>query len=122
VVVVRECIEDDEIICTSKEGMIIRIPVKDIPLQGRNTMGARVMRLNENDRVQAVTKLITEKVADEAAATAPPVVPHRPEVENEETDENGNGDDSTETSDDDDSAEENGDAKPSKKKRAKDEE
>ena len=49
--------EDDEILLTSKQGMNVRIPVRDIREQGRNTMGVRIMRLNEGDKVVSVTKL-----------------------------------------------------------------
>jgi DNA gyrase subunit A len=37
--------------------MTVRIPVKDIRVQGRSTMGVRIMRLNEGDRVVSVTKI-----------------------------------------------------------------
>jgi DNA gyrase/topoisomerase IV subunit A len=35
----------------SRKGMVVRIPAIDIRKQGRNTMGVRLMRLNEGDRV-----------------------------------------------------------------------
>jgi DNA gyrase subunit A len=38
--------------------MIVRIPVKDIRIQGRNTMGVRIMRLNEGDKVASVAKIM----------------------------------------------------------------
>lgn len=58
VIYVKEVEEEDEIIITSKEGMIVRIPVKDIRIQGRNTMGVRIMRLNEGDKVVSVAKIV----------------------------------------------------------------
>ncbi|MFH1013134.1 MAG: DNA gyrase subunit A [Thermoplasmatota archaeon] len=58
VIYVRELTDDDEIMLTSREGMVVRIPVKDIRTQGRNTMGVRVMRLNEGDSVVSVAKII----------------------------------------------------------------
>ena len=58
VIYVREACDEDEIILTSQEGMMVRIPVKDIRIQGRNTMGVRIMRLNENDKVVSVAKII----------------------------------------------------------------
>jgi len=36
----------------------VRIPVKDIRIQGRNTMGVRIMRLNEGDKVVSVAKIM----------------------------------------------------------------
>ena len=58
VVIVREVSDDDELIVTSVRGMVIRMPVQGISLQGRATMGVRLMRLKESDRVTAVARLI----------------------------------------------------------------
>jgi DNA gyrase subunit A len=58
VIWVKEVEENDEIILTSKDGMIVRIPVKDIRIQGRNTMGVKIMRLNKGDKVVSVAKMI----------------------------------------------------------------
>ena len=58
--------DDDELIFTSVNGMIIRIPVHDIRLQGRATLGVRLMRLREGDRVTAVARLVG--VVDEERA------------------------------------------------------
>jgi DNA gyrase subunit A len=55
---VKEVEESDEIMLTSREGMIVRIPVQGIRVQGRNTMGVRVMRLNEDDYIVSVSKVI----------------------------------------------------------------
>lgn len=49
--------EDDEIILTSREGLIIRAPVRNISVHGRNTMGVIIMKLNRGDVVQSVAKL-----------------------------------------------------------------
>ncbi|KYK24661.1 DNA gyrase subunit A [Thermoplasmatales archaeon SG8-52-4] len=58
VIYVKEVVEDDEIMLTSKEGMMVRVPVKDIRIQGRNTMGVTIMRLNKGDKVVSVAKII----------------------------------------------------------------
>jgi DNA gyrase subunit A len=58
VIFVKEVVDEDEIMLTSKEGMVVRIPVKDIRRQGRNTMGVRIMRLNDKDSVVSVAKVI----------------------------------------------------------------
>ena len=49
--------EEDEIIVSSKLGMMVRIPVKEIRRQGRNTMGVRIMNLKKGDKVVSVTKI-----------------------------------------------------------------
>jgi DNA gyrase subunit A len=60
--------KDDEIIVTSKRGMIIRMRVQDIPVKkGRAVMGVRVMRLRTGDRVMAIAKMVSEKEAEEVA-------------------------------------------------------
>jgi len=58
VIWVREVVDEDEIMLTSKNGMMVRIPVKDIRIQGRNTMGVTIMRLNEGDKVVSVAKIV----------------------------------------------------------------
>ena len=61
VIYVKEVTEDDEIILTSKNGMMVRVPIQDIRIQGRNTMGVRIMRLNQGDTVVSVAKMLEEK-------------------------------------------------------------
>jgi DNA gyrase subunit A len=65
VIYVRELSDEDEIMLTSREGMVVRIPVKDIRIQGRNTMGVRVMRLNDGDSVVSVAKIVESSNGDE---------------------------------------------------------
>lgn len=60
VVGVKEVFADDELIVTSQNGMIIRMPVRGIRVQGRATMGVRVMRLKEGDRVVSLARLAQE--------------------------------------------------------------
>jgi DNA gyrase subunit A len=60
VLFVNEVTDDQEIILTTKLGMNVRIPVKDIRSQGRNTMGVRIMRLNEGDKVVSVTRVTAD--------------------------------------------------------------
>jgi DNA gyrase subunit A len=60
VIYVRELTDNDEIMLTSREGMVVRIPVESIRIQGRNTMGVRIMRLNEEDKVVSVAKVMEQ--------------------------------------------------------------
>jgi DNA gyrase subunit A len=57
VIYVGQIIADEEILLTSEQGMNVRIPIKDVKEQGRNTMGVRLMRLNNGDKVVSVTKI-----------------------------------------------------------------
>jgi DNA gyrase subunit A len=61
VIWVKEVIDEDELMVTSKDGMMVRIPVKDIRIQGRNTMGVTIMRLNEGDKVVSVAKIVEDE-------------------------------------------------------------
>ncbi|MCX6665365.1 MAG: DNA gyrase subunit A [Euryarchaeota archaeon] len=60
VIFVSQVIDENELIFTTKLGMTVRIPMKDLRSQGRNTMGVRIMRLNEGDRVVSITKVLGE--------------------------------------------------------------
>ncbi len=58
---VRKVEKGQEMILVSKKGMIIRTLVDDISKQGRNTMGVKVMELKEGDRLNAMSKVISEE-------------------------------------------------------------
>lgn len=61
VVDIRTVHEDDEIMVTTSKGIIIRVPVKGIRVQGRNTQGVRIMNVEEGDRVVGVATLVKEE-------------------------------------------------------------
>jgi DNA gyrase subunit A len=65
VLFVREASDEEEIMLTTKNGMMVRIPIKDIRIQGRNTMGVRIMRLNKGDKVVSVAKIMESNGEDE---------------------------------------------------------
>jgi len=54
ILVVRE---DEEVMAISHAGILIRIPVSGISVQGRATQGVRLMRLDEGDHVRAIAHL-----------------------------------------------------------------
>jgi len=56
-IAIKTVYEDDELLVTSQNGNIIRIPVRDIRMQGRNTQGVRIMRLGPGDRAVAVARV-----------------------------------------------------------------
>jgi DNA gyrase subunit A len=47
--------DEKDLILSSKEGKVVRIPIAEISAKGRRTMGLRVMSLNEGDVVVAIT-------------------------------------------------------------------
>lgn len=60
VVDIRSVKEEDEIMLTTSKGIIIRVPVRGIPIHGRNTQGVRIMKLEQNDKVVGVATLARE--------------------------------------------------------------
>ena len=64
VIWVKEVTDEDELMLTSKNGMMVRVPVKDIRIQGRNTMGVTIMKLNKGDKLVSVAKIIEDENED----------------------------------------------------------
>jgi DNA gyrase subunit A len=58
VVMAKEVTDETELIVTSKSGMVIRIQAEEIRLVSRATMGVRIMRMKEKDKVCAVACLV----------------------------------------------------------------
>ena len=51
---------DDEIMLISSSGTLVRTPVSDISVQGRNTQGVRLIRLDEGDRLVGLERIIAD--------------------------------------------------------------
>jgi DNA gyrase subunit A len=49
--------EKEDLMITCKSGVTIRMPVNGISEQGRATQGVKLIRLDENDEIAAITKL-----------------------------------------------------------------
>ena len=65
VVAIKSVADDDELMFISKIGIIIRTRAHDVSVIGRNTQGARLMRLTEGDRVMAAAKIVNEDAPEE---------------------------------------------------------
>jgi len=61
VVDIKSVREDDEIMVTTSNGIIIRVPVSGIRVQGRATQGVKIMNVEEKDRVVGVATLAKEE-------------------------------------------------------------
>jgi DNA gyrase subunit A len=73
VVAIAKVTEGDEVMLTTTGGILIRTPVADMRLIGRNTQGVRLIRVEEGDSVSSLAKLPQEELSanvelDEAAA------------------------------------------------------
>ena len=55
--------EDDDIMVTTSKGIIIRVPVEGIRVQGRNTQGVKIMNVENDDRVVGVVTMTKEEDA-----------------------------------------------------------
>ena len=49
--------EEDELLVTTKEGVMIRIPANEVRVQGRSTQGVRIMNVKAGDEVAAVARI-----------------------------------------------------------------
>ncbi len=62
VVAARIVEEEDEIVLISQQGIVIRIPVKEIHSTGRYSQGVKVMDLDQEDKVASVALISRERV------------------------------------------------------------
>src|SRR5579871_3919572 len=58
-------IMDDEVMLMSQNGVLVRTPVKDISVVGRNTQGVRLIRLEEGDQLSGLERI--DGLSSEAA-------------------------------------------------------
>jgi DNA gyrase subunit A len=71
-VAIKEVVDNDDLICVTKDGLVIRQHVAEIRVMGRNTQGVRVVRLNDGDRLAAVANVPADedKEIEEAEASS----------------------------------------------------
>jgi len=62
---IHEVLPQDELMITTRNGIVIRLPIGGISLLGRNTQGVRLINLEPGDAVADVARLISD---DEAVA------------------------------------------------------
>jgi DNA gyrase subunit A len=58
VVTIKEVVDEDELMLITQKGIIIRQPVKQISVIGRNTQGVRLINLGAGDRVVDVARVV----------------------------------------------------------------
>ena len=52
--------EDDEIMCITQKGILIRVRVKDIRKTGRSTHGVKIISLGKADKLSSITRIIPD--------------------------------------------------------------
>ena len=67
VVAVKEVVDDDELMIISQNGILIRLPIRDINPIGRNTQGVRLINLDSGDKVIDVARIATKEGVPEGA-------------------------------------------------------
>jgi len=65
--------EFEDLMITCKSGVTIRMPVAGISEQGRATQGVKLIRLDENDEIAAITKLDKLEEETNGAVVLPPI-------------------------------------------------
>ena len=60
--------ETMDLLVTTKSGMVVRIPVSEIRVQGRATKGVRIMRIDDDDEVMSIARIINEEEDEDAGA------------------------------------------------------
>ena len=66
--------DSDEIMLITVGGQMVRTFVKDIREAGRNTMGVKLVNLDEGDKLQAIAPVISEEKDDTQNGAEPPLV------------------------------------------------
>jgi len=60
-VAIHQVTDTDELMIMTRNGVLIRLPVKDVSVIGRNTQGVRMVNLDEGDAVADVTRLAPDE-------------------------------------------------------------
>lgn len=79
VVSVQSVSDSDEVMLISRNGIIIRTPVKGISVIGRATQGVRVMRLEEDDSLVSATIVEPDEQSRDASSAQPSQGPDKDE-------------------------------------------
>jgi len=58
---IMEVLPEDELMLMTKQGILIRMPVKGIRVAGRNTQGVKLVNLDSKDLVMAVARVVPEE-------------------------------------------------------------
>ena len=71
VVSIMEVQDSDDLVVMTTGGILIRQPVKDVRIIGRNTQGVRLIRLEEGDQIADITTVPHEEDVEEPGDDAP---------------------------------------------------
>ena len=72
IVAIKSVHEDDDILISTSEGIMIRMAVSNIRVSGRATQGVKIIRLDENDSIGDIA--VVKNTDDEGTVSANEVV------------------------------------------------
>jgi DNA gyrase subunit A len=64
-IAMKEVNDTDELVIITSGGMVIRQTVKEIRVMGRNTQGVRLIKLNEDDEIADIARVVPEEEGEE---------------------------------------------------------
>jgi len=86
----KEVVDNDELMIISQRGILIRLPIRDVSVIGRNTQGVRLIHLDPEDLVVDVTYIMTDGAQErELEEEAEEAVEETEVVSDESADEGG---------------------------------
>lgn len=65
-IAIKEVYERDEMMITTKQGVIIRMPMESLRVMGRATQGVRVIKLDNKDRIADIAVIRESMLADKS--------------------------------------------------------
>ena len=68
-IAIMEVVDSDDLFIMTASGVVIRQPVEQIRTMGRITQGVRLIRLDENDSISDIAKVVREDDGDDIGKT-----------------------------------------------------
>ncbi|MEO1262997.1 MAG: DNA gyrase subunit A [Bacteroidota bacterium] len=100
VIAIKAVEEDDDLMITTKSGIIIRMPVSDIRVMGRAAQGVRVIRVDDDDEIADVAVVKPEDEENGKENGLENGIPESGGTENETIEKEAPSDNGTETAED----------------------
>ncbi len=67
---IREVKTEDELMITTRNGIVIRLPIRDVSSLGRNTQGVRLINLEQGDTVADVARIMPDEAEEQGGSGA----------------------------------------------------
>jgi DNA gyrase subunit A len=64
-IALKEVTDHDDLMIITEGGKVIRMSCSGIRTMGRNTQGVRIMRLDSDGAIAAITRVVNEEESDE---------------------------------------------------------